>query len=100
MEKCPACGRMTAERNHYTRKLICYSRDCGFAEDVIKLDTKDPKYVDFVREAVGLKSLKYCSKHRTIVMPYNGEMPCCLSERVKELEKRLLDMPITRKTTS
>ena len=28
MELCPQCGRMTAERSHYTGILICYNRDC------------------------------------------------------------------------
>lgn len=28
MEFCPKCKRMTAEKNHYTGKLICYNRFC------------------------------------------------------------------------
>lgn len=28
MEICPKCKKMTAERNHYTKELICYNRFC------------------------------------------------------------------------
>ena len=28
MELCPNCGRMTAERSHYTGIIICYSKNC------------------------------------------------------------------------
>ncbi len=28
MELCPKCRRMTAERNHYTKEIICYNRFC------------------------------------------------------------------------
>ena len=36
MELCPKCNRMTAERNHYTKELICYNRRCE--EEVIALN--------------------------------------------------------------
>ncbi len=32
MEKCPKCGRISAERNHYTGLLICYNRSCDYKE--------------------------------------------------------------------
>jgi len=28
MELCPKCKKMTAERNNYTKELICYNRFC------------------------------------------------------------------------
>ena len=28
MELCPKCKRMTAERNHYTKQIICYNKNC------------------------------------------------------------------------
>ncbi len=36
MERCPKCGRMTAEKNHYTKTLICYNRFCEREENEIK----------------------------------------------------------------
>jgi len=32
MKECPKCGKMTAEINHYTGKLICYNRECNYKE--------------------------------------------------------------------
>ena len=32
MDRCPKCREMTAERNHYTKKLICYNRKCLWKE--------------------------------------------------------------------
>ena len=48
MELCPLCERMSSERNHYTRKLVCYNNGCGYKEgydkqndEVLKLGRKD-----------------------------------------------------------
>jgi len=32
MERCPQCKQMTAERDHYTGNLVCYSTTCDFEE--------------------------------------------------------------------
>lgn len=32
MELCPKCNKMSAERNHYTKLLICYNRSCDYRE--------------------------------------------------------------------
>jgi hypothetical protein len=32
MELCPKCGRVTAERNHYTKMLVCYNIKCCYQE--------------------------------------------------------------------
>lgn len=36
MEQCPKCKHMSAERNHYTKLLICYNRNCDYKEKKIK----------------------------------------------------------------
>lgn len=38
MEECPKCGNISAERNHYTKLLVCYNRTCGYIE---KQDEED-----------------------------------------------------------
>jgi hypothetical protein len=40
MELCPKCNRMTAERNHYTKEIICYNRFCT-QESVEREKTKE-----------------------------------------------------------
>lgn len=57
-----------------------------------KIKEIEPDWVDFVRESVNLKCLKYCPKHKTVILPFNGLFPCCMEERIKELEKRLLEI--------
>jgi hypothetical protein len=37
MERCLKCGRMSAERNHYTGKLICYWKVCSYQEEKMDL---------------------------------------------------------------
>jgi len=41
MEICPKCHKMTAERNHYNQKLICYNRECLYQEQPINPDNED-----------------------------------------------------------
>lgn len=33
--------------------------------------------------------LVYCKDHKTICMPFGGELACCLKAKIKELEERL-----------
>lgn len=43
MELCPKCGKMTAERNHYTKLLICHNRECFFREDEKPIPKEEKK---------------------------------------------------------
>jgi hypothetical protein len=70
-----------------------------------KVTFHDPTFVDYEKEmlkeekdelvpveAVGIKNLKYCKKHRTIVLPYNGEMPCCMKAELEEYRLEAIEI--------
>jgi hypothetical protein len=44
MEECPKCYHMTAEKNHYTGKLVCYNRFCHKDSMEIKATCKKCKH--------------------------------------------------------
>ena len=40
MELCAKCKKMTAERNHYTREVICYNRYCDQESSQLKVTSE------------------------------------------------------------
>ncbi len=48
MDLCPICHRMTAERNPYTKELLCYNRSCD--TQAITIRNAESKYLMSTKE--------------------------------------------------
>ena len=61
MELCPKCGKLSAERNHYTLLLLCYNTECDYEEKLVVIEGPNEVGVVDIDYAFGAKR-GHCSK--------------------------------------